>query len=375
MSQIDTAIQTLVIKVGTTLLSGPTAFDGRILEQLVKEICSVKRARNLHVLMVSSGAIGCGMSVLNMTNRPRTLPLKQATAAVGQSRLMHYYETLFQTYGNGLHAAQVLVTASELNDRTTYLNVRNTLHALLALGNTVPIINENDSVATEELCFGDNDTLAARVAAGIGADLLILLSDIDGLYDKNPRRFPEAKHLPRVDSVDDTIMALAEDTTTETSIGGMRTKLHAARIATASGIPMAIADGRREGIIDAVLAGEGPMTWFAPSANGLSHRKRWIAFGRTIRGTLTLDEGACRAVREKGRSLLPAGIAAVSGQFEAGDAVQLTDPYGVPFAQGLTNYARPLLDQIIGHKTTEIAAIIGRKDFDEVIHRDNMVLL
>jgi glutamate 5-kinase len=288
---------------------------------------------------------------------------------------MHYYETLFQTYGDGLHAAQVLVTAGELDDRTTYLNVRNTLHALFGLGNAVPIVNENDSVATEELRFGDNDTLAARVAAGIGADLLVVLSDIDGLYDQNPRRFPEAKHIPRVDAVDDAVMALAEDTTTETSIGGMRTKLLAARIATASGIPMAIADGRRECILDAVLTGTGPMTWFAPGGNGLSHRKRWIAFGRAIRGTLTLDEGACRAVREKGRSLLPAGIAAVSGQFDAGDAVQLAGADGVPFAQGLTNYARPQLDQIIGRKTTEIAAILGRKDFDEVIHRDNMVLI
>jgi glutamate 5-kinase len=373
MNLADSGI--LVVKIGTTLLSGPNGFDGRILEQLVKELGALKQRRKLNILLVSSGAIGCGMSILKMTERPSVLPLKQATAAIGQSRLMHYYETLFQTHGQGLLTAQVLVTTGELDNRASYLNIRNTIHALFAMGNVAPIVNENDSVATEEIKFGDNDTLAARVAAGIGADLLILLSDIDGLYDKNPRRFPDASLIECVPAVTDDVEALAEDTFTSTSIGGMKTKLQAARIATASGVPMAIADGRREGVVTDVIEGRGPMTWFAPCANGLTHRKRWIAFGRSTRGTIVVDEGARRALVEQGRSLLAAGVVDVAGRFAEGAAVRVIDVEGRSFAQGLVNYASEQITQIKGCKSSQIEAILGRKDFDEVIHRDNLVLL
>jgi len=185
-------VKTIVVKIGTSLLTGPTGFDGRVLEEIVKELCQLKRARQLNILIVSSGAIGCGMTALGLKERPKLLPLKQATAAVGQANLMHYYETLFRTYGDGLRSAQVLLSASDLDNRVTYLNIRNTLHTLFTLENVIPVVNENDSVAIEELKFGDNDTLAARVAAKIGADLLIILSNVDGLYDRDPRRKSDA---------------------------------------------------------------------------------------------------------------------------------------------------------------------------------------
>jgi glutamate 5-kinase len=301
--------------------------------------------------------------------------MKQAVAAIGQSRLMHYYETALRLYGDGLCTAQVLITAGELDNRVTYLNIRNTIQALFRMKKVVPVVNENDSVATEELCFGDNDTLAARVAAKAGADLLVLLSDIDGLYDKNPRKHSDARLVEYVPALTDEIDALAEDTTTETSIGGMKTKLRAARIASAAGLPMAIADGRRDNILHDVLARRGPMTWFGFSGAAMSQRKRWIAFGRATRGILIVDDGAARALREKGRSLLPAGITAVRGSFNVGDAVQVADQWGRPVAQGLANYGSDQVERIRGRKTAEIRAALGRCDFDEVIHRDNLVLL
>ncbi len=372
---MESNIKTLVIKIGTTLLSGPTGFNGCVLEQLVKEIAALKQERAINILVVSSGAIGCGMNALGMKERPKVLPLKQATAAIGQAKLMHFYETLFRLYGNGLCTAQVLITAQELDDRVTYLNIRNTFHALFDLNQVIPILNENDSVATEELRFGDNDTLAARVAVKVGADLLILLSDIDGLYDKNPRTHPNATLIEKVNGVTAEITALAEDTGTETSIGGMHTKLNAAKIAGAAGLPMAIADGRREGIIHSILAGQGPMTWFESSGHGLPLRKRWIAFGRATRGVIVVDDGASEAVLRKGKSLLAAGIVEVCGNFHEGDAVRVSDRSGRAIAKGIANYNSEQVERIKGCKSREIKAVLGRKDFDEVIHRDNLVLL
>ena len=375
MTSTPITVRTLVVKIGTTLLTTDTGFDGRILEQIVKELALLKRERELNILIVSSGAIGCGMDVLKLTNRPKVLPLKQATAAVGQARLMHYYEVLFQTYGEGLHTAQVLITAGELDDRSTYLNIRNTLHALFDMKHVIPVINENDSVATDELRFGDNDTLAARVAAKVDADLLILLSDIDGLYDQDPRTHPEARLIEHVEQLTPEIEALAVDTTTQTSIGGMKTKISAARIACAAGLPMAIADGRRPNVIHDVLSQKGPMTWFGKAAVSLPHRKRWIAFGRTSRGEIRIDDGACRALLQGGKSLLAAGVTDVTGTFPEGAAVRVTDAKGQAIATGLVNYGSEQLARIKGCKSHEIEAILGRKDFDEVIHRDNLVLL
>lgn len=375
MKRIPENIRTLVVKIGTSLLTDNGGFDGRIVEGVVKDLAALKRERNLNVLMVSSGAIGCGMNRLGLKQRPKLLPIKQAAAAVGQAQLMHFYEVLFQTHGGGLHTAQVLLTSSDLDDRHRYLNIRNTVHTLFGLGNVIPIVNENDSVATEELRFGDNDTLSARVAAKIGADLLIVLSDVDGLFDRNPNRHPDAKLIEYVDTVNGSIEALAEDTLNETSIGGMKTKLAAAKIACASGLVMIIANGRRENVVRGVLAGEMPCTVFGASRDVLSQRKRWIAFGRSARGVIHIDEGACRALTTQGRSLLAAGITGVAGPFDVGAAVRVKDPLGREVACGLVNYSSNEIERIKGCKSADIRAILGRKDFDEVIHRDNLVLL
>lgn len=374
MSTNQTEIRTLVVKIGTTLLSGPAGFDGRLVEAAVKDLAHLKHDHNYNILIVSSGAVGCGMHALGIKERPRELPLKQATASVGQSRLMHYYESLFQRHGQGLHAAQVLLSANDLDNRQSYLNVRNTIKTLFELVKIVPIVNENDSTATDELKFGDNDTLAAKLAAKIDADLLIILSDVDGLYDKDPSKYSTAKLLREVDSIDD-VEGCAGDTVVETSVGGMRTKLAAARIAIAAGVPVVIANGHRAHIIPGVLNGAAPFTRFVPSRSALSHRKRWIAFGRTSKGMLEVDDGAREAVLKKGRSLLAAGIRSVDGAFDVGAAVRIKDRTGHILAVGLVNYSSDDINRIKGCKSSEIARLLGRKDFDEVIHRDNLVVL
>jgi glutamate 5-kinase len=370
--------KTLVIKIGTSLLTGERGFDGRVLENVVKELAQLKRERDVNILIVSSGAVGCGMGVLGLKAKPLLLPVKQATAAVGQSRLMHYYEVLFETYGDGLKVAQVLLTAADLDNRYSYLNIRNTIRALFDFKTVVPIVNENDSTATDELHglrFGDNDTLAARVAAKIGADLLILLSDVDGLFDKNPVKHPDAKLLERVETVTDEIEAVAGGAGSVAATGGMKTKLQAARIAHSAGLPMVIANGRRPNVIRDVLAGTAPMTLFDAGNGGMSQRKRWIAFGRSTRGVIQIDDGARDALLNKGRSLLAAGVTNVVGSFEIGASVRIDDPLGHSIACGLVNYSSEDLKRIKGRKSREIESILGRKDFDEVIHRDNLVLL
>jgi len=370
-----TEVRTLVVKIGTTLLSGAHGFDGRLLEDVVKDLVRLKRERDLNVLIVSSGAIGCGMDVLDIEDRPRLLPVKQAVAAVGQVTLMHYYETLFRTYGEGLRAAQVLLSAPDLDNRQTYLNVRNTVRTLFDLRTIVPVVNENDSTATQELTFGDNDTLAAKIAAKIDADLLIILSDVDGLYDRNPARFPDAQLIERVAAVTPDIEALAADTDAQTSTGGMKTKLEAAKIACAAGLPMVIANGHRPNVVPDVLAGACPATIFGASTDALSHRKRWIAFGCQAQGSLVVDDGAVAALVKGGKSLLPAGVTAVRGTFGVGAPVEVEDERGQAVAAGLANYASDDIARIMGRQTHEIAAILGRKDFDTIIHRDNLVVL
>ncbi len=375
MNTFPTDIKTLVVKIGTSLLTGPNGFDGRVLEHMVKAIALLKKERAIDIAIVSSGAIGCGMAALKLKERPTLLPLKQAAAAVGQSQLMHYYETLFRHYGDGLQTAQILLSSQDLEDRTRYLNIRNTIQTLFGLKTVVPVVNENDTVAPDELRIGDNDTLAARVAAKIGADALIILSDVDGLYDKNPARFNDAKLVEYVSAVSDDVESLAEDTITETTIGGMKTKLAAARIACAAGVHTVIANGNRDNIIPDVLAGTAPCTAFGLSGDALSHRKRWIAFGRATRGTLQVDPGAVRALVEQGRSLLPAGITGVQGDFEIGASVRIAAGDNKELACGLVNYSSADIERIKGCKTDQIHAILGRKDYDEIIHRDNMVIL
>ncbi len=368
-------IETLVVKIGTQLLSGRKAFEGMVMEAVVKEIAALKRQHDLNVLIVSSGAIGCGMNALGLKKRPADLRHKQAVAAVGQATLMHYYETLLQTYGDGLRSAQVLLTSSDLDKRQSYLNVRNTLNTLFSLKTVVPIVNENDSTAVEELRFGDNDTLSAKIAAKINAGLLIILSDVDGLYDHNPAQFPGAKIIPYVENITEEIEAGAGGAGSIASTGGMKTKIEAARIASVAGVPVVIANGYIEGIIHSVLGGTAPCTVFAPARETLSHRKRWIAFGRVTQGRLVIDDGARKALTKQGKSLLPAGIVEVQGEFDVGAAVLVSDTAGQHLARGLVSYSSRDIGRIRGRKSSEIEGILGHKDFDEVIHRDNLVLL
>lgn len=368
-------IKRLVVKIGTSLLSNQHGFEGLVLEEVVKDLAALKNERDLDLIIVSSGAMGCGMEQLRLSERPTLLPLKQATAAVGQARLMHYYEALFQTYGDGLQTAQVLLSANDLDDRRSYLNLRNTLNAIFGFNNVIPIINENDSTAPEELRFGDNDTLAARVASKIDAELLIILSNVDGLYDADPGIHPDASLIEHVDSVTPEIEALAHDTKSQTSIGGMSTKLNAAKIACATGVPMVIANGHRPKMVTNILEGRGPMTHFGASDNSLSHRKRWIAFGRSPKGTVHIDKGASDALRRGGKSLLATGILSVDGDFEIGEAVFVKDSEGNELARGIVNYSCREVDSIKGLHSSAIKEVLGYKDFDEVIHRDNMVVL
>ena len=363
------------MKIGTTLLSNEHGFEGQVLEEVVKDLSRIKHERGINLLIVSSGAMGCGMDRLGIQERPTTLPLKQATAAVGQARLMHFYEALFETYGDGLQTAQVLLSTHDLDDRQSYLNVRNTINALFEFENVVPIVNENDSTAPDELRFGDNDTLAAKVAAKIDADLLIILSNVDGLSDKDPSTHSDAKLIERIEKVTHEIEDFAEDTLTPTSIGGMKTKLDAARIACSVGLPMVIASGLRPGAVSDVLDGKGRMTTFGSSENRLTQRKRWIAFGRSSRGALQIDQGARDALVDRGKSLLPAGIVSVEGAFGLVEAVTIKDPAGHDVARGLTNYTSEEIDRIKGCQSGDIEGILGYKDYDVVIQRDNLVLL
>lgn len=369
------ALETLVIKIGTSLLSGRRAFEGHVMESVVKEICALKKAHKINVLIVSSGAIGCGMNTLKMTERPQALPDKQAVAAVGQATLMHYYETLFMTYGEGLHTAQVLLTLRDLDLRDSYLNVRNTIKNLFNMKSVIPIVNENDSTAVEQLRFGDNDTLSAKIAAKLNAGLLIILSDIDGLYAGNPQRDPDAAHIPEVAEITPEIIQYAGGAGTLTGTGGMRTKLDAARIAFAAGVPTVIANGHTPDVLHGVLSGEAKCTHFKPAESALSHRKRWIAFGRTAQGTLKIDRGACDAIQTHGKSLLSAGITDSTGHFHVGDAVEIRGEDGGLVARALVNYSSEDVRKIMGHQSHEIVTILGAKLYDEVVHRDNLVLI
>ncbi len=377
MKTAQVRLKRLVVKIGTNLLSGKRAFDGQVMEAVVRELCDLKTAHGIDVLVVSSGAIGCGMSALGLERRPTLLPDKQAVAAVGQSRLMHYYETLVNAHGSGLKTAQVLLTQADLDERRNYLNIRNTLVTLFKMKNVIPVINENDSTAVEELRFGDNDTLAAKIAAKINADLLVILTDVDGLYDRNPDKDKRAKLIPVVaeGGINHDLEAVAGGAGSIASTGGMRTKLEAARIATAAGVRCVIANGYKSEVIHHVLDGTLPCTQFLPAHEALSHRKRWIAFGRSVRGMIRIDEGARAALLDRGKSLLPAGVTAVEGQFESGDAVRIVDSAGELIARGLVNYGSEDIRRIMRHKSAEIAALLGHKDFDEIIHRDNLVVL
>jgi glutamate 5-kinase len=367
-----TRVRRVVVKVGSGLITqqgrGPS---GAVITRLAGDLAALIKDHR-EVALVSSGAIATGMARLRLPARPRSIPEKQAAAAVGQSALMWHYEQAFKKHG--IQVGQVLLTGQDISDRGRYLNARNTLLALLEFG-VLPVVNENDTVAVEEIKVGDNDNLAALVAHLIDADLLVLLTDVDGLYTGDPRRDATARRVETVDAVTEDIHRLVFEATSDLSVGGMSTKLQAAQKASASGIPMVIASGREPGVLQRLLRGEALGTYFRPRDDRLAARKRWIAFAVPPQGCLVVDAGARKALTERGKSLLPSGVAEVEGDFPAGAVVALAEAGGTEFARGLVNYEADELRKIRGAKTKEIERTLGYKGFDEVIHRDNLVVL
>ncbi|HBT47150.1 MAG TPA: glutamate 5-kinase [Peptococcaceae bacterium] len=362
----------VVVKVGTSTLTHQTGkLNLERMERLARELADQVNAGR-QVILVTSGAVGAGMGRLGLKERPRTLPEKQAAAAVGQGLLMHMYEKFFGEYG--LTVAQVLLTRDDLADRRRYLNARHTFGALLRLG-VLPIVNENDTVAVEEIRVGDNDTLSALVAGLVDADALILLTDSDGLYTADPRSCPEARLIPVVEEIGPEIEAAAGGGGSTWATGGMVTKLQAARLATSFGIPVVIAGGLLPGRIAGILRGEEIGTLFLPRDHRAHGRKKWLAYGPVAQGKIWVDAGAARAIIHRGKSLLPGGITGVEGNFEHGSLVSILGPDGKEIARGMTNYSAEEIKRIQGKKTGEILAILGRKDYDEVVHRDNLIVL
>jgi len=368
-TEIDTA-KRLVVKIGSALLVDEKtgAIRRSWLDALGDDVAALRKAGK-EVVLVSSGAIAVGRRHLGLATGALKLEEKQAAAATGQIRLAHaYQETLAR---HDITVAQILLTLDDTEERRRHLNARSTLAMLLKLG-TVPVINENDTVATSEIRFGDNDRLAARVAAMISADTLVLLSDIDGLYSADPRRDPAARFIAEITEITPEIEAMAGEAPPGYSSGGMVTKLAAGRIALGAGCRMAIADGRRMNPLGAIRDG-GVCSWFLPKATPLTARKTWIQGALKPIGRLTVDEGAAKALLA-GKSLLPAGVTKVQGEFERGDAVVVADAAGTELARGLSAYSAADAQVIKGHKSREIEALLGYRGRDEMIHRDDLVL-
>lgn len=366
-------VKRIVIKVGSsTITYGNGKRNFSRIDRLAREIADLAN-QGKEIILVSSGAVAVGVDRLGLAAKPKTIPGKQAAAAVGQGVLMHTYEKIFAEYGQIV--AQVLLTRMDSVDRHRYTNSRNTFLALLE-HKVIPIVNENDVVAIDELKIGDNDNLSALVAGIIDADLLIILSDIDGLYTANPQNDPNAKLVPEVTDITPEIEASAGDAGSKVGTGGMFTKIQAAKMATSSGINMVIASGEEKDAISRILDGEEIGTLFVSRENRLQFRKRWLAFGARIAGKIVVDDGCAKAVRKAGGcSILPAGITDVEGEFEAGNTISVVNKTGHELARGLANYSSEELDMIKGAKTSEIENILGHKHFDEVIHRDDLVIL
>lgn len=369
--------RTVVIKLGSAVLTCPETADLDL--TVLKAVCSevaqqVKAGRQ--IILVTSGAVAAGRGVLNVWDRKPTIAVKQALAAVGQSRLMQIYSDLFAR--DSVVVGQMLLSLGDMENRRRYVNARYTLEELLRR-DCVPIINENDTVTVDELKFGDNDGLAAIVAVKMQADALLLLSDVDGLYDANPKTHSDARLIPIVDKVSaETIRAVTGGATggiMQVGTGGMETKLQAARIATASGVGTVIAQGKRPGVVTDVLSGRNLGTFFPPIECRRSRREKWILSGKTQGRSLVVDDGACDALCLKKKSLLPAGVREVQGTFEAMDLVDILTQDGRHLGRGVVNYSAAQLRRIMGRKSSEIEKILGAKTYDEVIHRDNLVVL
>ena len=371
--ELASAARLIVVKVGTRVLTGPDGLlDGGRIESLGRQI-DAALAEGRRIVLVSSGAVGAGMGRMGLDRRPQELAHLQAVAAIGQSCLIEAYERVLR--GRGRHAAQVLLVADDLQDRARYLNIRNTLRALLDYG-AVPVINENDTVSVEELrtSFGDNDRLAALVATLLAAPLLVLLSDVDGLFDRHPSE-PGARIVSTVPQIDASVAALARDRLGGLSKGGMASKIAAARIVTEAGGSCIIASGRNDRVLEQVCRGEPVGTLFSGRSETMPAWKRWLAWSADPRGTVRVDAGAREAVVAQGRSLLAAGVTGLDGAFAAGDVVALAGEDGGVFARGLVNYPADDLRRIVGARTERIAELLGSVPYDEVVHRDNLAVI
>ena len=365
-------VKRVVIKLGSNLLSSPDGTLDFDRVRIVARQIALLRRRGAQVLVVSSGAVAAGMGATKQTTRPTELPRLQALAAIGQSQLMKAYIDAFAPHG--LNVAQALITREDLDDRQRYLNAQYTLETLLTMG-AVPVINENDTLATEELSFGDNDMLSAIIAVKISAELLVILTDIDGLFDAHPTKDANAKLIPVVDKVTPQIMSLATGPGSGVGKGGMVTKVEAARHATRFGIPTVIANGRAENIITGVLAGDFRGTLFLAEKKRTSRSKartHWIS-ARRPRGTVTIDQGARHALVDQHRSLLPVGIISVEGQFARGDVISIAGPHGEELARGLSNFSAEELSLLKGHRAEEAPALLGKTPpCAEAVHRNNL---
>jgi glutamate 5-kinase len=363
-------VKKIVIKIGSAVLTENGVLHRPTIIRLADDIASLRK-KGYQTVIVSSGAIASGVGKMGLSRKPVTIPQKQAVAAIGQGSLMYAYEEAFNSHQ--MLVAQLLLTREDLTNRQRYLNARNTLITLLEWG-IIPIINENDTVAVEEIKFGDNDNLSALIAHLIDSDLLIVLTDTEGLYERDPREDPQARLIPVVEQVDSQIMEYTSKYSGQWGLGGMRSKIMAARKVTAGGISVIVASGRKEGVLQEILKGKPIGTLFLPQKATLSRKKHWIAFTLKHKGDIIIDEGAKQAVLEKGKSLLPSGVVEVQGRFGMGACVRLVDQKARLIGKGLVNYSSSDIIKIRGMKTSEIEKKLEFKHSDEVIHRDNMVI-
>jgi glutamate 5-kinase len=363
-------IKKIVIKIGSAVLTENGVLHRPAIDRLAADI-ALLRKKGYQTIVISSGAIASGVGKMGLSRKPVSIPQKQAVAAIGQGSLIYAYEEAFSAHQ--LLVAQILLTRDDLTNRQRYLNSRNTLVTLLEWG-IIPIINENDTVAVDEIKFGDNDNLSALIAHLIDSDLLIVLTDTDGLYDRDPREDPQARLIPVVERIDGQIMGFTSNYSGQWGLGGMRSKIMAARKVTASGIPVIVTNGRTAGVLREIIKGKPMGTLFLPQRPTLSRRKHWIAFTLKPKGEIMVDEGAQKALMERGKSLLPSGILEVRGRFGIGACIRLLDINSKILGKGLVNYSSSDIRKIQGLKTSEIEKRLEYKYSDEVVHRDNMVI-
>ena len=366
-------VSRIVIKIGSGVLTTPdrSGLDDTVIEEITRQVSTLHKSGH-ETILVSSGAIAAGVKELNLKKTPVDIPHKQAAAAIGQSRLIGKYERHFKR--EGLNVAQILLTHDDLSNRIRYLNAKNTILTILSY-KVIPIINENDTVAVDEIKFGDNDTLSAMVANLIEADLLIILSDVKGLYSADPKLDPAAELVPVVEKITNEIEVMAGDSRSATGVGGMVTKIQAAKRMSHSGIPTVIVDGKVNGIIEAIVKGEDVGTLFLPEEDKLGSKKYWIAYTLKSKGKIKVDDGAKNVLIADGKSLLPSGVVEIEGKFKSGDMVSCIDSRNREFARGLINYSSTELKKIRGKHSSEFEEILGYKMVDEAIHRDNLVIL